>query len=390
MNENWRGARRVVVKLGTNIVIGSDGRLARERLKAILGDAGRLWAEGRDILIVSSGAVGLGRGRLALEGRPERPLSLIEKQACAAVGQALLMDEYRRMLGAHGIGTAQILLTASDFSDRTRYLTLRSTLEKLLELRVVPVINENDTVSTMELDEGVYAKSFGDNDKLSALVAAKLEADLLLLLTNVEGIFDSNPDRSPDATLIPRIESFEQLTEIRTSGKSKDGRGGMTAKLEAARLAAISGVTTVICSGMNPGALSSMTGPEDEAAHPGTLVVPQSRPTRRRQWIGLAAGRFGMVRINEGARHALVERQTSLLPVGVVGVEGAFQAGQVISILDEKSQEVGRGISNFSSEELERIRGLSSQEVAERVAGGARKEVVHRDNLVILQEHFAV
>jgi len=381
-------AQRIVLKLGTNVVVGGDGALARSRLEGLSLQIAELWQRERQLLVVSSGAVGLGRRRLPELANPSRVLTLTEKQVAAAIGQSLLMEAYRGLFGQHGIETAQILVTAQDFSDRTRYLSLRQTLEKLLQLRVIPIINENDVLSTMELDEGVYARSFGDNDKLSALVAAKLDADLLIVLTDVDGLYDTNPRTSAAARRIERITSFEELAQIRTSGRSLEGRGGMTAKLEAARVASISGVTMLICSGLQQNALRCLFDGEETDPLPGTLILASSPPPKRRQWIGLVAGRFGTVRVNAGASQALLSRHASLLPVGITAVSGEFQPGQVVSIIDEQDREIGRGIAGISSRELARVIGLRSDQVRELMGGGTPIEVVHRDNLVILQEHL--
>lgn len=384
--KSLREARRIVIKLGTQVVIGPDGGLARDRLRDLTARTAQLWSLGKQPLLVSSGAVGLGSRSLLLTPTARQPLTLVEKQACAAVGQTLLMDAYRQLLGTHGVKTAQLLLTAADFSDRRRYLTLRKTLEKLLTLRTVPVINENDSVSTMELEEGVYSKSFGDNDRLSALVAAKLDADLLVMLTNVDGLYTENPDKSPAARRIDRIESFQQLTRIKMEGQSAMGRGGMSSKIEAARIASISGVDTVIASALGPDPLGWLFDSGGE--YPGTVILSQSSIPGKRRWIGFASGSRGAVTANAGACRALTRRQASLLPIGVVSVEGSFQSGQVIGILDERGHEVGRGVANFSSQEVQRIRGRQSSEVEQMLGGKARTEVVHRDNLVIFQEHF--
>jgi glutamate 5-kinase len=387
MSDLWRDSRRIVIKLGTQVVLEADGQLARKRLTQLINHCAVAWQLDKEILLVSSGAVGLGDKSLKISQSKKKSLNLVEKQACASVGQNLLMDIYRELFSAHGITTAQILVTASDFSDRRRYLILRQTLEKLLSMRVIPIINENDAISTMELKEGTYSSSFGDNDKLSALVAGKLDADLLVILTNVEGIFSADPERNPEATLISEIDSFEQLASIDSNGTSPQGRGGMSAKIEALRIAFISGVHTMIRSGNNPDTLLWMTNAE-VSPEGGTLVKPGVSLPKRRSWIGLASSTFGRVVVNSGAVDALVERNASLLPSGVVGVEGSFQAGQVISIEDEQGHNVGRGISRFPSRDVLKILGLKSAQISNVLGKDARTEVIHRDNLVVFKEHF--
>jgi glutamate 5-kinase len=384
--QNLQNARRIVIKLGTQVVIETDGPLAGalawERLTGLARQCAQLAKTGHEIILVSSGAVGLGRQKLKLSGQ----LSLTEKQACAAVGQNLLMDAWQGLFSHYELLTAQVLLTAMDFADRRHYLNLQQTLETLLKLGVIPIINENDSVSTMELQDEGYTKGFGDNDKLSALVASKLEADLLVILTNVDGIYTDNPSINPEATRIDRIESFSDLQAIQTAGQSGMGRGGMGTKLEAAKLAAISGIHTWISSGLKEHPLDILLKPHVEPA--GTLVYPQSAISGKKRWIG-ASGYHGVIIVNEGARQALVEKQASLLPIGIVDTEGDFTAQQVVSIQDERRMEIGRGISHFSSGEVQRIKGLKSEKIAQVLNGKTndREEVIHRSNLVIFQEH---
>lgn len=384
-------AKRIVIKLGTQVVI-DEGALAAERLAGLVGQCAELIRAGKEIILVSSGAVGLGRRTLAASLEKGRPLTLTEKQACAAVGQNLLMDAYRELFGKSGIVTAQVLLTAMDFAERKHYLNLRQTLETLLRLKAIPIINENDTVSTMELQDEGYTKGFGDNDKLSALVAGKLGADLLVILTNVDGIYTENPETNPRATRIARIERFGELHDIQVAGQSAMGRGGMASKLEAARIASISGVYTFIVSGLRPDPLIPLLSDTTEPA--GTLVLPQAAMRGKKRWIGMASGYHGVVVVNDGARKALVENRASLLPIGVVNVEGEFTAQQVVSIQDENGVEVGRGITRFSATDLHKIKGVRSEKIAAILGlngNGAEKtekeEVIHRDNLVIFEEY---
>lgn len=379
-------AKRIVIKLGTQVVIQEEGRLSLERLSALVNQCALLVAQGKEILLVSSGAVGLGRKALKLYGK----ISLPQKQACAAVGQGLLMETYRYLLHNYGLQTAQLLLTGLDFSDRQRYLNLRKTMETLMEMQVIPVINENDVVSTMELQESGRTKSFGDNDKLSAIVASKLGVDLLVILTNVDGIYTENPSQNPDARKIPLIETLDQLNGISMDGQSTLGRGGMASKVEAARIAAISGVHTLIMSGQKIDCLSTLLSDPERAVETamaaGTLVMPQGNLSEKKRWIGLASGFSGVVIINEGAKKALMERNASLLPSGISSVEGEFAAKQVVSLQDETGAEIGRGIINFSSEETRRIQGCHSIEI-QRILGPVEHDVViQRDYLVIFQE----
>ncbi len=384
-------ARRIVIKLGTQVVI-DGGALAEERLAGLVRQCAGLIRAGKEIILVSSGAVGLGRRKLAANLEKGRGLTLTEKQACAAVGQSLLMDAYGELFGRNGIVTAQVLLTAMDFAERKHYLNLQQTLETLLRLQAIPIINENDTVSTMELQDEGYTKAFGDNDKLSALVAGKLGADLLVILTNVDGIYTENPETNPHAVRIARIEKFGDLHDIQVAGQSAMGRGGMASKLEAARIAAISGVYTFITSGLKPDPLTPLLQETNEPA--GTLVFPQAAMRGKKRWIGMASGYHGVVVVNDGARRALVENRASLLPIGVVDVEGEFAAQQVVSIQDENGVEVGRGITRFSATDLHKIKGVRSEKIASILGGNGqeagkteKEEVIHRDNLVIFEEY---
>lgn len=389
LTEPLHRAKRIVIKLGTQVVIelaeNGTGRFASERLECLTRQCAELVHSGKEVLLVSSGAVGLGRQVLKLTGS----ISLTEKQACAAVGQSLLMDAYRELFGQSGLITAQVLLTAMDFADRKHYLNLRQTLETLLKLKTIPIINENDTTSTMELQEERYTKGFGDNDVLSALVASKLDADLLVILTNVDGIYTDNPFTNPDARRVPTIENFQEIQRIDASGQSQLGRGGMSSKLEAARMASISGVYTYIASGINPDPLLPLLQQVPEP--PGTLVFPQaSSLSGKKRWIGMASGYYGVIVVNEGARNALVKNQASLLPIGVVSVQGDFAAQQVISIQDERGMEIGRGLTHFSAEEIEKIKGVHGEKIAEQLGLNGhsdRHEIIHRDNLVIFEEY---
>jgi glutamate 5-kinase len=379
--------KRVVIKLGSQLVVDERGILAYERLINIVNQCAELHRNGKQVIIVTSGAVGLGRRVLDEESN----LTLSEKQACAAVGQNHLMHAYHRLFQTHTINIAQVLLTAWDFADRTRYLNATKTIETLLAYGVIPIINENDTVVTQELDEDTYTHSFGDNDRLSALVACKIEAQLLLLLTNVDGLYDKNPSQCNDATIIPLIESFEELSTIELTGKSKYGRGGMASKVEAARIASISGVQTIITNGFKPDIIRQFFS-DDPPTY--TMINPRSTISDKKHWIGFASGYQGVVVVNDGARRALLERNASLLPVGVVEVHGSFSPKQVVSIQDVDGAELGRGLINFSSMELSTIMGAPSHQIQLRRLGNERgeegllgdgrsEEVIHRRNMVI-------
>jgi len=372
-------AQRVVVKLGSQIVVEEKGQLAFERLQGIVRQCIALRQQGKEVIIVSSGAVGLGRQRLNLAGA----LSLNEKQACAAVGQSLLMEAYQSLFAPQKIVPAQVLLTALDFSNRQHYLTLRQTLETLLKLGSVPIINENDVTSVVELQEH-GTRGFSDNDKLSAIVAGKLDADLLVILTNVEGIYTDNPASNPDAVKISVIESWQEFQSIGTAGRSSLGRGGMATKLEAAKVASSSGLLTYIASGLQTNPLQPLLSADAEIT--GTVVLPQMHLSGRKRWIASASGYYGVVVVNEGAVLALQFARASLLPVGIVAVEGEFSARQVLSIQNEYGQEIGRGLSAYDSTTLRTIKGLRKEDIIVlRDASMTREEAIHRDDLVIFE-----
>ena len=366
-------AQKVVIKLGTYILTQSDGTMASARLRSLVGQCARLVEDGKNIVLVSSGAVGLGQSALGLNEAHDTTA----KQACAAVGQSLLMKEYQRLFARHGLTTAQLLVTADDFSDRRRYLMLRKTFERLLSYNVIPVVNENDTVSAMELKEDVRTHSFGDNDLLSALVASKLGADLLMILTNVDGVYDSNPHENPEARMIKNLDDFECVKQLGLEGGSLHGRGGISSKIEAARLASYGGVDTVIGSGLRRNAILNCKG---------TLVSSRLKLSDRKHWIGLSSGFGGVVRVNDGATDALIKNNASLLPTGVIEVIGKFNANEVVSVETADGREIGRGIVYFSSDDVQQIQGCHSRDIAAKLGDSDHQEVIHRDHLVIFGE----
>ena len=377
VNDKLTDARRVVVKLGSGIVVDDDGGVAEARLRAILRGVAPLWQRGAEVLFVSSGAVGLGRRML---GDPE-DLSTRARQAYAAIGQARLVDTYRELLRSYGRHVGQVLLTSQNFTSREQFLNARDTLEKLLEIGVVPLINENDTVSTEELATG-SSQSFGDNDVLSALVAAKTNADLLIILTDVDGIYDRNPAADPSARRLAVVPDLAVLTEVETAGKSTLGRGGMRSKLEAARIASICGVSTWITSGVADDPLARLA---QTARDVGTVVLPQTRLRQRKQWIAFSSGYRGTVTINAGAERALVGQRSSLLPVGISKVDGAFGRGETVRVLSEGGDELGRGVAEMSAGDLRRVAGMRSEAVESELGFGCETRFVHRDHLVMFQ-----
>ena len=364
-------ARRIVIKLGTRVVTGDDGRLALPRLFSVIETAAHLREQGREVLIVSSGAVGLGMDALGLE---QMPGELAERQACAAVGQTQLMGLYEQGLQRYGHACGQVLLTRADFEHRERYLNLRSTLTTLLRHGVVPVINENDAVATEELAyvEGERRHLFGDNDGLSALVAAKLDADLLVLLTDVDGVFDRDPRTSAEARLLERIDDIGD-SAIGGPG-STVGRGGMRSKLEAASQVVRAGCHAVIANGRAPERLPELFAGEAV----GTWLAPRGELRGRRRWIAFAAHSRGSLQLDEGAVAALRESGASLLAAGVRAVEGDFRRGDVVDLTGPGGESVGRGIAYCDAETTRRwCRGEPPEGVRNHEA------LVHRDHLVL-------
>ncbi len=365
-------AATVVVKVGTNVLTNEEGTLDRERLQALADQIQRLQAAGRKVALVSSGAIGAGMGRLGL---PRRPTDLRQLQACAAVGQAFLMRAYEDSLTRHGIPTAQILLTAGDFDNRARYLNARNTILSLFEYGCLPVINENDTVSVAEI-------RFGDNDRLAALVTNLLQAPLLILLTVVDGLYSSDPHTDPSAALITTVPSIDaSILSAAGDSRSALGSGGMRSKLRAARLATVAGESVLMANGSVPNILDAIFRAEPV----GTLFLPHDRTMSAwKRWLGYTAQPRGRLIVDTGARRAVQNEGRSLLPIGVVRLDGWFGKGDVVTLLDVEGIEFARGLSNFSSADLELIRGQRSEQVRDTLGDAAYDEVVHRDNLVVI------
>ncbi len=378
-----RAARRVVIKLGTGIVTVNDGQFNAGLLESVARTISDLKKGGRQVVLVSSGAVGLGRGRLGLHR--DRLNDLVMRQACAAVGQSLLMHEYEKLFQAHGIQLAQVLLTEGDFVDRTRYSNLRETMESLLKLGVLPIINENDTISTAELDYlNIRAgeRIFSDNDRLAALVMSHIDADVLVLLTDVDGLMEFGPSgaKSAGGTVIPLVEDISPELKSLALGPSEGGRGGMLTKLDAAEIAMQSGGIAVIANGKKPETLGRIF----EGEPTGTVFLSKTRMAGKRRWIAYAAGVRGRVIVNAGARDALTGGKASLLASGVVGVEGEFDAAEVVSIVDAEGTEFARGISDYSRGDAQTMIGNGTGGESGGRANGRASVLVKRDNIVIL------
>ncbi len=363
--------RTVVVKVGTNVLADSAGRLDRHRIESLAGQIARIRAAGHRLVLVSSGAIGAGVGKLGLG---KRPTDLPHLQACAAVGQSALMQLYQEALNPYGIPAAQILLTAGDFDSRVRYLNARNTIGTLFEFNALPIINENDTVSIAEI-------KFGDNDALAAMVANLLQAPLLVLLTNVDGLYSADPRVDPSAKLVATVPHIDAgIAGMAGVTKSDLGTGGMKSKLRAARLATAAGGAVIMANGSLDGILDRIFAGEPV----GTLFLPhgESVPAWKR-WLGFTAQPKGSLTVDAGARRAVVEKGTSLLPVGVKGVFGEYGKGDVVTILDLDGREVARGLSNYSAAETRKIMGLAKDQIQKTVGTLPYDELIHRDNLAV-------
>jgi glutamate 5-kinase len=331
-----------------------------------------LRAKGIECVIVSSGAIASGMGKLGLK---ERPRVLQQEQAAAAVGQISLMAYWDRMLSRHGLHAAQILLTHGDVRDRKRFLNARHTLCSVLEFGAVPVINENDTVTVDEI-------KFGDNDYLSSLVTNLAQADLLIILTDIEGVYDKDPRTNPEAKLLPLIKTVDESIEDLVFGaRGKISRGGMATKIKAAKTAALFGVPTIIANGKRPGVLQDIFA----SRHVGTLILPeQNKITSRKHWIAFTLKPQGTIQVDDGARAAMVNKGRSLLPSGIVDVKGDFGPGEAVSCCDMRGAEFARGLVKYGSGDIDRIRGLKTDQIREVLGHCADPEVIHRDDMVIL------
>ncbi len=369
--EALRAARRVVVKIGTNALTYATGRFNRAHFEALSEDL--LWAsQGRELVVVSSGAIALGVERLGL---PARPKDIPGKQACAAVGQSRLMQAYEEAFSRADRRVAQLLLTHEDVQDRRRYLNIKHALERLLAAGVIPVINENDTVSVDEL-------KFGDNDTLAGLVCGVVEADALIVLSDVEGLYTADPRKDPSATLLPQVDTItpELLGTAGGSG-SKVGTGGMMTKVRAAARATELGIRCVITSGSVPGRLRSVLSGEPV----GTLFETSgSRRSARTAWIAHALRPRGRLLVDSGAREAITAGKRSLLPSGLRGVEGDFGRGDPVDLVDDKGDVFARGLSAYDASELRRIAGLKSADIESVLGYRYLDEAVHRDDLAVL------
>ena len=369
-----RRLHRTVVKIGSSILSGSHG-INRPRLLSLAAEICALHAQGIEVVVVSSGAVAAGMARL---GMKERPRTVPQRQAAAAVGQIDLMALYEEYFAQFKTQVAQILLTHDDLASRSRYLNARHAIETLIEAGVVPVANENDTVVIDEL------MNFGDNDNLSALIAGLVEADLLVLLSDVAGLYTKNPRVHGDAELVQVVEhTGRAASTYAMDGTSTLGTGGMVSKLAAAAKAASAGIPTIIADGLHPGVLPAVF---DARQAVGTLVLPKGdRLARRKYWIAYTLKPTGTLVVDQGAYEAITQRGRSLLPKGLRGVEGRFASGDCVRCVGPSGEEFARGLVNYSAAEIDKIKGLHSARIESVLGYKLTEEIIHRNDLVVLQ-----
>jgi glutamate 5-kinase len=367
--EQVLGARCIVVKIGSSSLTSTAGGLDGTRLDALVDALAGRRRDGADVVLVSSGAIAAGLAPLRL---PRRPRDLATQQAAASVGQGLLVHRYTESFARHGLTVGQVLLTVDDVTRRSHYRNAYRTLRKLLDLDAVPIVNENDTVATDEI-------RFGDNDRLAALVSVLVHADLLVLLSDVDALYDGDPLR-PSAVAVPEVSDPADLdvVSLGSAGRSGVGTGGMVTKVESARIATVSGIPVVLTA-------AELAGPALGGEPVGTYFRPRPhRPRKRLLWLAYATTPRGRLHLDAGAVRAVVERRMSLLPAGITGVDGVFTAGEPVDLVDQAGRPVARGLVNYDATELPGLLGKRTSDIAAELGLGYEREVVHRDDLVLL------
>jgi len=370
MIDEIKNSKRIVFKFGTNILRNERGEISLSHLYSFIEDISYLQKENREILIVTSGAIGLGIKKLKINNNNSTTI----KQAAASIGQPMLMGIWQDGFEKYGITTAQILLTEDDFSNRKKYLSLRSTLSKLLENNIIPIINQNDTITQSECEEA----SFSDNDKLASIVASKLDADLLVMVSDIDGLFDKNPKTNNDAKLIKIVEKITPKIEKLATGATEGGRGGMITKLIGAKVATTSGVIAKIVNGKTPDIIKKIFL-EDI----GTTFLPNKNLSHKKRWIAYATNVMGTIVVNDGAKDAILNNK-SLLSVGITDVRGDFKKGEIVSIKDIQNNEFARGITNYDCCDIEKIKGYHSDKIFEILGYKCDDDVIIKDNLVLI------
>lgn len=365
-------AKRIVIKVGSSTLTHSTGKLNFAKIDKLVMQIADLMNQGKEIILVTSGAVAVGVSRLGL---PEKPKTIPGKQAAAAVGQGILMHTYEKMFSDYGRTVAQILLTKADSVNRKRYTNCKNTFLALFEHGVIPIVNENDVVAVDEI-------KIGDNDTLSAIVASIVDADVLLILSDIDGLYTANPRTDKNAKLVEVVPDITLEIEHSAGGAgSSVGTGGMATKISAAKIAVNSGVSMIIASGETSNVIYRVTQGENL----GTLFLPKdSKLQFRKRWLAFGARVEGSIVVDDGCEQAIVERFTSLLPAGITSVSGSFDMGATIAVFNKQNREIARGLSNFSSEDLASIKGLKSKDIENKISNKVYEEAIHRDNLIIL------
>jgi len=365
-------ARKLVIKVGSSLLLKEE-EIDLPFVTELVDSIDKLLKEGKQVVLVSSGAIALGSEKVKGSHRFQNLKAIPSKQALASIGQIQLMDLYYRWFEKRGLIVGQVLLTAGDLSHRLAYLNARNTILTLLNLETIPVVNENDTVAVEEI-------KFGDNDTLSALVAGLIDADLLVILSDIEGLYTCDPKKNPRAELIPLVDRINREIEQMAQGTCVEGRvGGMQTKIEAAKVATRSGIPVIIGGGR--GFLKRLFS----TAQGGTLFLPaKDRLQAKKQWIAYGSKVKGKILVDEGAKEAILKKGGSLLPVGIKGVVGKFQPGDTVELVDFQGKEFARGIVYYSNQELEKLKGVHTQEIEKKLGYKYYDEVIHRDNLVII------
>jgi glutamate 5-kinase len=366
-------ANRNVIKVGSAVLTMSEQGLDQNRIERLASDIASIMSQGREVILVSSGAIAAGLAKLGVKKTKNMPLSL--KQAAAAIGQSGLMWAYEKTFAAHGLKVAQVLLTREDLSNRTRFLNARNTLQTLLDYKVIPIINENDTVSVDEI-------KFGDNDNLSGMVVHLSDADLLVILSDIDGLYTADPKVDPSAVLIPLIEKITAEVE-RGAGDAQTmvGTGGMRSKIMTAKKVGAYGSPVVIVNGKKNGIIPALF----DGKEVGTLFLPKAdKQDSRKHWIAYTVTSAGRLVIDDGGREALMHKGKSLLPGGIVKIDGTFKIGDCVTCVDKSGTAFARGLVKYSSSDLERIKGLKTAQIASVLGHKDYDEVIHRDDLVIL------
>lgn len=367
----FQAFKRVVIKVGTSSVAHATGKPNLFKIESLVRQLADLYNMGKEVILVTSGAIGTGAGKLGL---PRRPRTIPEKQAAAAVGQGVLMHIYEKLFAEYGVTVGQVLLTREDFSERRRFLNARNSLHAMLQFGVIPVINENDTVAVDEI-------KLGDNDNLSALVATLIDAELLILLSDIDGLFTADPRKEKNAQLILDVTEMTPEIEALSGGAgSKFGTGGMATKIQAARIAMHSGIVTVIANMEEKDIIRRVINGETL----GTVFWPcANKMQNKKRWIAFSSSICGKIFVDDGAARALVKLGKSLLPSGITGVEGSFDIGNTVTIVGADGKEIARGIVSYSSDEIKQIQGVQTRDIARILGHKDYDEVVHRNNLVL-------